>query len=183
MPMPYFDKDPQKTKETEKLVLTLFLGALALVFFPVFIIYFLLKDGKHIPQKLLVIVSLLALSSLATDYWNQSELKTKTSPAESTSSKEDAASDDEIWNTEFYTNTFQRAIDDATRASELTQTAVTSTDWSFVASYWDSAVGWMELIPEPNDNYQIAQQKISEYQVNLDYALSNVERMQEVEAK
>lgn len=66
MPVPWYDRDPKKSKQTANLVITLFAASIAILFFPIVLIYLLLKDGKYFFQKLLIIFgALLVLGALS----------------------------------------------------------------------------------------------------------------------
>ncbi|MBD1809397.1 hypothetical protein H6F98_28655 [Microcoleus sp. FACHB-SPT15] len=65
---------------------------------------------------------------------------------------------------------FYNAVNKATSAAELTQTAKTKTQWSTVATNWQQAIALMKAVPKANPNHQVAQQKVVEYQKNLNYA-------------
>ncbi|MBE7379923.1 MAG: hypothetical protein F6J95_000750 [Leptolyngbya sp. SIO1E4] len=75
---------------------------------------------------------------------------------------------------------FREAVNSAMAAGEATQTAKTPEEWDNVATLWTNAIEFMEAVPESNDNYQVAQQKIFEYQPNLSYALSNSSSKDEI---
>ncbi|MGK7900870.1 MAG: hypothetical protein AB4352_05540 [Hormoscilla sp.] len=62
------------------------------------------------------------------------------------------------------------AINKATSAAELTQTAQTKADWETVASQWTEAIELLKIVPLDHPEYDRAQQKIVEYQRNLEYA-------------
>lgn len=64
------------------------------------------------------------------------------------------------------------AINKATSAAELTQTAQTKADWETVASQWTEAIELLKIVPLNHPEYDRAQQKILEYQRNLEYAQS-----------
>ncbi|PSN20781.1 hypothetical protein C7271_00190, partial [filamentous cyanobacterium CCP5] len=69
---------------------------------------------------------------------------------------------------------FAQATSPAMDAAELTQTAESSEDWVNVALQWQKAIAFMEAVPKPHPNYALAQEKIQEYQRNLQYAEGNV---------
>ncbi|MBC6479665.1 MAG: hypothetical protein GDA56_19665 [Hormoscilla sp. GM7CHS1pb] len=64
------------------------------------------------------------------------------------------------------------AINKATSAAELTQTAQTKADWETVASQWTEAIELLKIVPSDHPEYDRAQKKIVEYQKNLKYAAS-----------
>lgn len=88
-----------------------------------------------------------------------------TEPAESPESAESAESDSAET-----PNYFQQAIDRATSAVNLSQSAFSQDDWRLVVSRWQQAIAFLEAVPESDPNHSQAQTKISEYQNNLDYA-------------
>ncbi|GAB4386669.1 MAG: hypothetical protein Kow00121_53690 [Elainellaceae cyanobacterium] len=57
-------------------------------------------------------------------------------------------------------------------AAELTQIASTTGEWSEIAGWWKEASDLMAIVPKSHPQYELAQQKILEYQHNLDYAQS-----------
>jgi hypothetical protein len=66
--------------------------------------------------------------------------------------------------------TFADAINTAMSAAEAAQIAKTSDEWKNVENLWYRAITLMNTVPQTSVNYQSAQQKATEYQVNLDYA-------------
>lgn len=71
------------------------------------------------------------------------------------------------------TDPFRDAVNRATTAAELAQTAKTSEEWFNVANAWQQAIDLMESVPQSNPNYEVAQQKAKEYQTNKAYAQNN----------
>jgi hypothetical protein len=65
---------------------------------------------------------------------------------------------------------FRDAINAAGQAANLTQTAQTRQDWEQIANLWVQAIERMKAVPVSDPNYAIAQQKVQEYQRNLNYA-------------
>ncbi|MBW4548074.1 MAG: hypothetical protein KME25_27085 [Symplocastrum torsivum CPER-KK1] len=65
---------------------------------------------------------------------------------------------------------FYNAVNNATSAAELTQTAKTKAQWNTVATNWQQAIALMKAVPKANPNHKVAQQKVAEYQKNLNYA-------------
>ncbi|HBE19356.1 MAG TPA: hypothetical protein DEG17_23580 [Cyanobacteria bacterium UBA11149] len=65
---------------------------------------------------------------------------------------------------------FREAVNKAISAAQLTQSAKSKAQWNQVANEWESAIAFMETVPESSPNYAIAQKKAIEYQENLDYA-------------
>jgi len=70
-------------------------------------------------------------------------------------------------------NSFRIAVNHATIAANLTQTAFSSQDWQVVIKHWEDAIKLMKTVQRSNPNYSIAQRKTIEYQQNLNYAQGN----------
>lgn len=71
---------------------------------------------------------------------------------------------------------FREAVNNAMRAAELTQTAQSPEDWNTVAIHWQKAIAFMGAVPENNSKYEVAKEKVGEYQKNLSYAKSKTDR-------
>ncbi|MDZ7964728.1 MAG: hypothetical protein RM368_07085 [Nostoc sp. DedSLP03] len=71
------------------------------------------------------------------------------------------------------TDTFREAVNQAINAANLTQSAKSPDEWKTVVSHWQGAIALMKNVPSSSPNYAIAQQKIIEYQKNLNYADKN----------
>ncbi|HHP7244841.1 MAG TPA: hypothetical protein ACFE0H_09170, partial [Elainellaceae cyanobacterium] len=69
---------------------------------------------------------------------------------------------------------FQQAVNQAMSAAELTQTAYFREEWNTVATLWQDAISLMKQVPSDSPDHQTAQEKVGEYQRNLQYAQSNV---------
>jgi predicted aspartyl protease len=67
-------------------------------------------------------------------------------------------------------DTFAEAINTASRAFQLGQSARSQDDWSLVASRWQQAVDLLVAVPNSSPNYTTAQTKLAEYRRNLSYA-------------
>lgn len=75
------------------------------------------------------------------------------------------------------TDTFKQAVNKAMTAANLTQVAKSQDEWKKVVSEWQEAIALMKSVRYSSPNYPVAQQKIVEYQRNLNYAQKNaVER-------
>ncbi|MEO0457738.1 MAG: WD40 repeat domain-containing protein [Cyanobacteria bacterium P01_A01_bin.114] len=70
----------------------------------------------------------------------------------------------------FTKSSFNQALNQATEAAKLTQTAATEDQWNKVISHWQKAIDLMKAIPKSSPDYATAQQKIGEYEKNLQYA-------------
>jgi hypothetical protein len=73
------------------------------------------------------------------------------------------------------TEAFRWAVNRAMSAAELTQLANSQEEWSTVAKWWKEAVEFMEVVPRSHPRYDVAREKVQEYQNNLAYALSQAE--------
>lgn len=65
---------------------------------------------------------------------------------------------------------FAQAVDAATQAANLTQTARTPEEWTIVVGYWQSAIAHMNAVPLTHERISTALQRVDEYSRNLDYA-------------
>ncbi|MEH2393738.1 MAG: hypothetical protein V7K21_19450 [Nostoc sp.] len=70
-------------------------------------------------------------------------------------------------------DTFREAVSKAINAANLTQLAKSLNEWKIVVSQWEAAITLMKTVPSSSPNYVVAQQKIREYQINLNYAEKN----------
>ncbi|GEM_PF-801512 len=72
-----------------------------------------------------------------------------------------------------YTNPpyFRNAVNNAMEAAILTQNAKTDQEWEMIAKKWNLAITQMTNVPVTDPNHGVAQKKLVEYQLNLDYAL------------
>lgn len=62
------------------------------------------------------------------------------------------------------------AINRASRAFNLSQSAQSQDDWRLVAARWQQAIELMAAVPSASPNHNVAQQKLTEYRRNLSYA-------------
>jgi hypothetical protein len=63
---------------------------------------------------------------------------------------------------------FREAVNKATIAAQLTQSAKSKQDWNLVAGQWGEAIALMEAVPASSPNYALDQKKAGEYQSNLE---------------
>ena len=70
-------------------------------------------------------------------------------------------------------NYFYDAINEATQAANLTQTAQTSQEWKQVSKFWTNAIALLNSLPKNHPQYTLVQQKIQEYEGNLHYSQKN----------
>ncbi|WP_334899822.1 hypothetical protein [Nostoc sp.] len=71
------------------------------------------------------------------------------------------------------TDTFREAVSKAINAANLTQSAKSPDEWKTVVSQWQAAIALMKTVQSSSPNYLVAQQKIKEYQKNINYAEKN----------
>ena len=69
---------------------------------------------------------------------------------------------------------FRQAVNNAMQAAKLGQTAKTESEWNLTASLWEKASELMKVVPSSSPKYRLAQQKVSEYEKNLNYAKQQV---------
>lgn len=65
---------------------------------------------------------------------------------------------------------FPDAINQASSAFNLSQSAQSRDDWRLVANRWQQAITTMTTVPASSPNHGTAQQKLTEYRRNLTYA-------------
>jgi hypothetical protein len=65
---------------------------------------------------------------------------------------------------------FTEAVNFATQASNLAQSANSKQDWDEVATLWVQAVAWMQAIPPGSPRRAFAEKKVVEYMRNLTYS-------------
>ncbi|MEQ9548088.1 MAG: retropepsin-like aspartic protease [Coleofasciculus sp. G3-WIS-01] len=61
-------------------------------------------------------------------------------------------------------DTYEEAIDVATSAVTISQSAVSREDWTLVANRWQEAIQLLKAVPASSKNHSTAQQKLSQYQ-------------------
>lgn len=71
-------------------------------------------------------------------------------------------------------NYFREAVNRATSASALGQSAQSPDDWKLAASRWQQALTLLQQVPAGDPNYAKAQTKLKEYQQNLTSAQQRV---------
>lgn len=65
---------------------------------------------------------------------------------------------------------FRKAVNLATDAAQLAQSASTQADWQKVVETWQQAIQLMQAVPSASPQYRLARQKETEYQANLKIA-------------
>ncbi len=73
-------------------------------------------------------------------------------------------------------NLYENAIERASSAFVISQSAQSQDDWRLVASRWQQAIGFLEQVPDSSPNRTAAQAKLGEYRRNLDYAQAQANR-------
>lgn len=68
----------------------------------------------------------------------------------------------------------KQGLEQGMRAAELTQSAELREDWVEVAMLWQNAIALLQSVIPSSQDYATAQQKITEYERNLEYAERNV---------
>lgn len=71
---------------------------------------------------------------------------------------------------------YNQAIDRASSAFRISQSAQSQDDWQLVANRWQQAIDLMAAVPTSSPNHAEAQSKLSEYRRNLTYAQQQVNR-------
>lgn len=70
-------------------------------------------------------------------------------------------------------DSFQEAVNKAMSAARITQSATSQDEWLLVVSQWQEAIALMKAVLASHSKYTVAQQKVMEYQRNLNYAQKN----------
>ena len=73
-------------------------------------------------------------------------------------------------------NSYELALDKASSAFSISQSAQSSDDWNLVVSQWTDAIALMKALPVSSPYKAIARKKIAEYQRNLTYAKQEATR-------
>jgi hypothetical protein len=92
----------------------------------------------------------------------------------------DASYDDVYDDVEY--DTFYDALNAGMEAAMLAQTAKSSQEWNKVSEIWKEAIELLEDVPESSPNLEIAQNKIEEYQKNLNYSQRQANQNAQYEA-
>ncbi|MCU0515490.1 MAG: hypothetical protein MUC60_01250 [Oscillatoria sp. Prado101] len=74
------------------------------------------------------------------------------------------------------TDSFRHAVNKATSAANMAQSAKSRAEWDTVASFWQEAIEFMKAVPPSSPNYKVARDRVVQYQRNLDYARSAANR-------
>ncbi|BAY36646.1 hypothetical protein NIES2111_09770 [Nostoc sp. NIES-2111] len=74
------------------------------------------------------------------------------------------------------TGIFQKGLNKALNAGNLTKTAKSYKEWKKAINQWQAAIALMKTVPPSSPNYEIAQQQITEYKKSLGYAQESKKR-------
>jgi hypothetical protein len=74
------------------------------------------------------------------------------------------------------TGIFQKGLDKALNAANLTKTANSHKEWKKVVTQWQAAIALLQTVPPSSPNYEVAQQQITEYKKSLGYAQESRKR-------
>ncbi len=77
---------------------------------------------------------------------------------------------------------FEQAVMKAANATELANDAQTVDDWERITDYWQEAVTLLQTIPAADEKYAIAQQRLSDYQQQLQTAEQQATQLAEQQA-
>ncbi len=69
---------------------------------------------------------------------------------------------------------FRDAVNKANNAGILTQKAKSEAEWQQIVNDWQEAIALMKVVPNSFERYQVAQKKVKEYQVYLNYAVTRL---------
>ncbi|NEP16968.1 MAG: aspartyl protease [Leptolyngbya sp. SIO4C1] len=72
---------------------------------------------------------------------------------------------------------YTTAVELASAAAKLGQTAQSSDDWQLIVSRWTRAVEALQTVPQSDRSYATAQTKLGEYRRNLSYAKARLTRL------
>lgn len=64
-------------------------------------------------------------------------------------------------------DSFGDAVNKATNAANLAQNAQTQTQWQAVVAEWQKAIALMKSVPQSSENYDVAQNRVVQYQDNV----------------
>ncbi|EAW34403.1 hypothetical protein [Lyngbya sp. PCC 8106] len=99
-----------------------------------------------------------------------SEVLAKNKGVEAVKSPEFKPENAEVVTPEIPDISFKKGIENATNASLLVQTAKSKPEWEFVAIQWQNAIDYMKQVQPDDVNYKAAQERVVQYQKNLEYA-------------
>lgn len=68
---------------------------------------------------------------------------------------------------------FRDAVNKAMAAAEAVQVAQSTEEWQAVVTGWQEAIALMQQVPDGDENYTVAQEKVTEYTGYLQYAQTN----------
>ena len=115
------------------------------------------------PQWLVVITSLVFLLPACAQInasSNKDTAQTGTSSPQPTTAKDPQAPCEER---------YREALNYGAKAAETAVTANNARSWSIVDRYWETAIAYLEAIPEECDNHEMSQTKLAAYTHILQY--------------
>lgn len=71
---------------------------------------------------------------------------------------------------------FEMALDKASGALTISQSAQGAEDWRLIAMQWSEAISLMKTVPAQSPYKEVAQKKIVQYQQNLEAAQQQAKR-------
>jgi hypothetical protein len=95
---------------------------------------------------------------------NSNSLTSKPSP------KSEVVKDDSSLADSLQIDTFDKAVETASTADKLSKLAQSPEEWKQVVRNWRKAIALMQAVPDSSSNYILAQHKIREYKLYLDFA-------------
>jgi len=118
------------------------------------------RKKKRLPRRLLLLVVPLAITVGIWQIWQRYFVADPT--------LDGASSNPAVNGTTLATgDVFQVAVNHATRAVDLGRTANTKDEWQAAATAWEQAIAGMEQVPKTHPKYAIAQQRVTQYQKEL----------------
>jgi len=104
-------------------------------------------------------------SAVATEASSPTSVFTMKEPEKSAANQ--AATGDDLW---------YQAVEEATQAAQLAQTASTATEWNQVAATWGRAAALLKELPEEDPRQAFSQRKAQDYMQNLAIAQQQAKR-------
>ncbi len=67
-------------------------------------------------------------------------------------------------------DTFEKGLSKGKSAAKLARIAESQDEWKMVENMWKEAIFLMNSVPSSSPDYALSQQKVTQYQVYLDFA-------------
>lgn len=74
---------------------------------------------------------------------------------------------------------YREAINLASGAYHLSQSAISPDDWGLISSRWQRAADLLKKVTEGDENYSVAQQKMAKYSRNAEQAMAELQALQQ----